>query len=368
MIIHLDKAGSLIRFKDCLASTLAEPTVQGVFILACEANQLPEDKLNELLRKVRVPVIGGIFPEIFHQQTRLDRGFIMLGLPQAPEVSLIPNVSNPKTNLRQHLHSHSLPKGAARTMIVLVDGQATRISSLMEALYCRFGLQTNFLGAGAGSQHSGLQGCLFSKEGMLSDHAILASLAIPSHIHVSPRTQKLQGPFPITLGDPNTIQLLSHKPAFEHYRHILAAATGQTVNRQNFSEIARFYPFGLNRSEGKRIVREPLLVRDDGAIVCRGGMEGEHFVDILSFSPQESSPLEAQTTLSHPTNIDSTCLLLTSVAHAQHMADAFTRMLRSQQQLHPSFIGALTLGEIGNQGGTHLEYHSHTTVTGLLDA
>ncbi|NOR26157.1 MAG: hypothetical protein GQ542_17575 [Desulforhopalus sp.] len=38
---------------------------------------------------------------------------------------------------------------AARTLFVLVDGYATRISSLIEALFNIFGLELNFIGGGA---------------------------------------------------------------------------------------------------------------------------------------------------------------------------------------------------------------------------
>jgi hypothetical protein len=175
---------------------------------------------------------------------------------------------------------------AARTLFVLVDGYATRISSLIEALFNIFGLELNFIGGGAGSINPDVldiaqKPCLLSNEGLLSDSALLAMLDNESGIGVCHGWKKIYGPLKITESHGNVLLSLDWRPAFSVYREIVDRFSEEPITNSNFFNIAKGFPFGISRLEQEKIVRDPFAV-DGNAITFGVDMPTETFVDIMT--------------------------------------------------------------------------------------
>lgn len=356
MMIRLDTTGSLSAFKECLASTLAEDSIEGIMILSCEANQWPASKIDQFLHQVRLPVFGGVFPEIMAQGQRYEKGFLILGLDKKPDVHLLPlNNMEIWPQLTPQQQSHAL---------VFVDAYAAGISELMKILYQRMGMIVPLLGAGAGGRKEKNIPALFSNQGMCTEHAMLVFLDGPMEITLGNHVQQLFGPIPMTLGDdPSVIQYLAGRPAFELYQELILSETGQELTRENFAFLARKYPLGSQRLGTNPLVREPLAVLENGSILCAGGFEGDYFVSMLELPNKPVLPVSSISDVS-----SSFGFMLYSSARAQLFGEAYEKDLQSLSNIYPSYIGALSLGEIACQGIHFPEYHNYSAAVGVFGA
>jgi len=382
MIIQVDKTGTIKNLEFLLDKMSRNHKTEGLLILACDENGFTPDAIDGLLKKVTVPLIGGIFPGIIHDSEHLTRGTIIAGLSTAPVVHLIPNISDTALDFDEVVETLMLETGDvddrlsenARTMFVLVDGYSQRISSLIEALYNIYGLRLNYIGGGAGSINPSALDmsrtpCLFTNNGLKKDSALLALVDIESGIGAGHGWHKLSGPYKVTETNGNVIKSLDWKPAFEVYREIIKKHSGETITNENFFDVAKSFPFGISRIGSEIIVRDPFTVEGEFVIVATE-IPQESFVDILTGNPDSivnsakksySMALEA-----FQGGQERTILLIDCISRALFLGNDFTREIEAVRQENSPLIGCLSLGEIANSGENYMELYNKTCVVGIL--
>jgi hypothetical protein len=254
-----------------------------------------------------------------------------------------------------------------------VDGFSQRISALIDSLFNFFGLEVNYLGGGCGSLSFKQKPCLFTNEGLIADSAILATVGTTSGIGVSHGWTSVRGPFKVTESDRNTILSLDWQPAFSIYRRVVEEAARCEFTETNFFELAKCYPFGIKRLGGEMIVRDPFIVKDNGALVCVGEVPVESYVDILT--GDESSLVNAAgkaLALSldayHGPADKKIILFIDCISRVLFLGKDFEKEIQAVYQEGTPLIGALTLGEIANSGKEYLEFFNKTAVVGCLEA
>ncbi|WP_420645534.1 FIST signal transduction protein [Candidatus Leptofilum sp.] len=372
MIIKAEKSGTVENLKRIIDETVANEAVKGIMILACDANGFTPEAVDDLLTSTTIPVLGGIFPELIHGQEKLTKGNIVVGLLETPNVQIIPNLSDSTCDYDE-LIDQKLPElGKAQTMVVLVDGLSTRISAFIDSLFNIFGLEINFVGGGAGSLSLEQMPCLFSNEGLIQDSAILALLEAPSGIGVSHGWHSISGPFQVTEVERNVIKSLNWQPALDVYRQVVEQAAGQAITQENFFDIAKGYPFGINRASSEKIVRDPIIATEDGALVCVGEVPSESYVDILSGDVNSlvnaaAHALELSRTDFQGNVTNSTALFFDCISRVLFLEDEFDQELQAVVRDGMPVVGALTLGEIANNGDDYLEFYNKTAVIAVLN-
>jgi hypothetical protein len=239
-------------------------------------------------------------------------------------------------------------------------------------LFNHFGLEVNYLGGGCGSLSFKQKPSLITNEGLLADSAILAMVDTTSGIGVSHGWYSVRGPFKVTEAERNVIISLNWEPAFSVYRRVVEETAHCTFNDTNFFELAKSYPFGIKRFGGEMIVRDPLMVKEDGALVCVGEVPVESYVDILT--GDESSLVHAAQkarTLSleayHGPAEKKVILLIDCISRVLFLGKKFDEEIQAVYQEGFPLIGALTLGEIANSGKDYLEFYNKTAVVGCLE-
>jgi len=373
MIIRFDPEGTVTGFCDILNRVLETKSVEGVFVLACDANGFGAENLKEVLKKVPVPIWGGIFPAIIHGKEKHEKGTIVIGLFKKPIVRVIPNLSDSQVDYEKLISAGLPDHDAIKTMFVLVDGFAKRINALIESMFNVFGLEVNYLGGGAGSMTMVQKPCLITNNGLLADSAILAMLDMQSGIGVCHGWQTIGGPFKVTESDRNTIRSLDWKPAFEVYRAVVEEHAGRQFTQENFFDLAKCYPFGISKLGAEKIVRDPFMREDSGALVCVGEVPQESFVHILSGDVNAlvgaASNARAMAEQSFPnTSLARVGFFMDCISRVLFLQNEFSRELDAVYHEQWPLVGALTIGEIANNGKEYLEFYNKTAVVGLLEA
>lgn len=251
-----------------------------LLILACTADQWSADQLDPVLNSLAVPVIGGSFPGIIHQDRCLRRGTLVIGLRVKLEIAILRGLATDAAELEDRLRRacSTLPRGAS--LITLIDGRARNIEQVVEALYTVTGNNHDTIGAGAGNTDPGQQPCLITAQGLLQDVAVIAAYPGKLRRGFSHGWEILDGPYLITGASGNRLETINYTPAFEIYRERVAQAVGHDVNPQDFFAMARHYPLGIEKLGGDILVRDPIQL-EDNTLICGGEIPENAMVYVL---------------------------------------------------------------------------------------
>ncbi|MEN9501369.1 MAG: hypothetical protein RI964_654 [Pseudomonadota bacterium] len=343
---------------------------QSLFLLACDANGFTPQHVDERLQTLPIPVFGGIFPEILAGEQKLTVGSIVCSLPMRVDVHYVQRLSAAGEDyfLQTRELTPHIPAGA--TLLTLVDGLSKRLSSLLDGLYEALGDSCKYLGGGAGSLSFQQKPCLFSNQGLVEDCAQITVLNLPVSIGIKHGWHKFAGPFFVTGAYDNVITTLDYRPAFEVYREVVEADCCTRFNQHNFFQLAKAYPFGLERLKGDVVVRDPLFPQDN-ALVCVGEVPANHIIYILKGEPRNliyaAQQCAAQATAT--TQNGSFALLFDCISRTLFLEDDFAVEIDHIYSSLPDdmpLLGALSLGEIADTGNTCLEFLNKTIVLSVF--
>lgn len=373
MNICFDPGGLLPALEKCMDKQASLPSTQGLLVFGCDANGWTPEDLDPMLTSASKPVFGGIFPKIIHGAKAYDEGVLVIGLPVRPDIHLVQGLSDPLADYEAMLIAPSeLWSGEDGTLLVFVDGLSKRIGALVEALFCAFGLERNFIGGGAGSISFDPKPCLITPSGLVSDAAVLARLPCASGVGVAHGWKPISDYMKVTEADRNTVLSLDWRPAFDRYRELVEPHCGCSLKEDNFFEIAMRYPLGINRLDGEVVVRDPLQTDGRQGLVCVGEVPDGSFVHLLNGTVETlvsaAQQARALAEASAPEHIRkrSGTLLIDCISRALFLGDRLDEELAMVAGSGELF-GAMTLGEIANNGRDYLDFYNKTVVAALLD-
>jgi hypothetical protein len=371
MIIKIERTGNLNDFISIINEVSNKPEVKSLIILSCDNNNFTPSLINSELKKISIPIFGGIFPEIIYGKEKLQRGTIVAGLTKKAEVHIISNLSDKEIEYEKLIDHEMSSVKTEKTMFVFVDGFSKRINALLDSLFNIFGLEINYIGGGAGSLSMKEKPCLITNRGLIQDSAILALVDIDSGIGVSHGWKVIEGPFQVTESDGNIIKTLDWQPAFHVYRKIVENHSNKIFTKNNFFDISKCYPFGISKLNSEKIVRDPFIIGKNNSIVCVGEIPEESFVSILTGN-RASLIKAAKTALTSAKesysseNKESTRFLMDCISRVLFLEQDFDLELKALNEESETLIGALTIGEIANCKKDYLEFYNKTAVLGIL--
>lgn len=145
-----------------------------------------------------------------------------------------------------------------KSMFVFVDRLSKNINDIILTLFENFSLSINYIGGGAGSLSFKQKPCLFTNGGLLEDAAILATSVRESTIGVKHGWNPVSDAFKVTESVANRIIELDYKPALDVYKEVVEELSKEKITSENFFDIAKAYPLGINKLSGEMVVRDPI--------------------------------------------------------------------------------------------------------------
>jgi len=350
---------------------LGSPTVEGLVVLGTVADQAQNTALDEHLKTLSVPVLGGIFPQIIVDGTARERGTLLLGLGETPAITRVDGLSDPDEQYTDQLPN--LLTSGYETAFVFTDAFAERTNEFVTALFDAYGSELTVLGGGAGALSMEQQPCLFTNDGLVEDAALVAAVQTTGTVGVNHGWQEFAGPFRVTDADGPIVKHLGDDTAFAVYRDIVEQDIEASLTTDNFFEIAKSYPLAISRFEAEKIVRDPFEVTDEGALRCFGDIPEGSFVHILKGAPDSlvdaaRMAATAANDAAGSTEGNRATLFFDCISRVLYLEEKFGRELAAVEEGSPTpVVGALTIGEIANSGSGPMELYNKTAVVGVLE-
>ena len=364
-LAYSSASGDVLR--DELTSLSSQERVEGLLVLATPSVDITADSFETTLESLSVPVCGGLFPQVIVDGESRTSGLLAIGLPTSPTVTVVSELSEADDEL-----DASLPAGGSEAAFVFVDAHADAdgVGSLIDALFRTYSVGLSVVGGGAGRLDGGGEPCLFTGDGVIEDAAVMAAVDQPIGIGVRHGWNEVAGPFRVTDADHGTIRELDGESAFEVYQEAIETNTDATLHREDFFETATAYPFGISRLDGEPIVRDPFAV-DGDAISCFGPVPEGEFVTVLAGDPDsliDAAEQAADTALTEKPIADGagTLCVFDCISRHLYLDETFDQEVAAIDAGGWPMVGALTIGEIANDGTGHLDYYNKTAVVAAV--
>lgn len=346
--------------------------IKGIILLACDENNYIPKKLNPVLTSLRKPIFGGVFPGVIIKDKKHETGFIIAGFNSTPEVNIIENISSTSTILDDEVLKLAENYMESKTLFVFIDGFAERISAFIESIFTIFGLEFNYIGGGAGSLSLKQKPCIFTNKGIKQDCALIAGIDLDSGIGVKHGWKSISGPYKVTSAEKTVIKELDFKPAFEVYKQAVEKHSGAVFKDDNFFDIAKAYPFGINKVDAEKVVRDPLFLGENNSLICVGEVETGSFVDILTGDKNsliQAAGQAVKVALENKQNpVENFIFFVDCISRVLFLEDDFEKELDVvvKPNIEIPVFGVLSIGEIANNGQDYLEFYNKTSVIGCF--
>ena len=387
MIFEVETSGNINDFEAKLKKLQGEPSLRAIIVMVAAANEWGPHEIDPLVKNQRLPIFGGIYPKLLMGNEVLERGALLLGVTAEPHIAIVPGLSDPQTDFEDAIDyaigseydyeetitdfsSYSRIGAFGQTTLVFFDGLATRISPFVEGLFNILGVEENYIGGGAGSPTLEPMPCLITPAGVIADAAMMVGLNWHSGIGVAHGWERASGPFIVTEANGPRVKSLNWRPAVDVYCEAITAVTGEAVSAENLLSLATKYPLGLTRLGGDYIVRDAMKI-DGDEIIFMGDVPVQSHVDLLHGDKKQiieaTKAAQKKARASFPKEFDPTVsFILNCISREHFLQDDFHEELAVVQTPDIPVFGALTLGEIANTGGEHLEFYNKTTVVGVI--
>lgn len=345
---------------------------ESLLLMFGEKETVDFEPLQKSFSDLHISFFGGIFPGIIYRGNRFEDGCIIIKLSTLSAPILVHGLESTDFKLPSfpNIEDYADQK---RTVLTLVDGLTSNIATFLSKLHDVLGNTVNFIGGGAGSLSLQQQPCVFTNEGLFQDAAVICFLDYQSKMGVRHGWQQLEGPVVATRTEKNIIHELNWQNAFELYKGVVDNDGDTPIDKDNFFDIAKAYPFGIFKEDSEDIVRDPIAVDENGSLICVGEVPENTVLYILKGHKKaliSSAKTAVEDILEGDVPELAHIFIVDCISRTLFLEEDFSEELKvvlnsfSEKQKNVNPLGILTLGEISSYGEGFLEFFNKTIVVG----
>ena len=345
-----------------------EKDTKAILFLMADTDQYSEDELTPLLNTCSKSILGGIFPELIFEGKRKKKGVLLLPLSVELKVQVFDLSENIDLHQRQLEDIQKDSMNPLSSLFVFVDSLANKKSQFIETLFNFFGVNTTYIGGGAGSLSFEKIACILTNKGFHKNSAVIGWGNKRMALGVAHGWKSFSGVIKVTESENNIVKSLNWRPAFEVYRKIVESNSNIKLTTANFSEIAKSYPIGIEELDAEIIVRDPFKNSEKGLHFIDAIQEGE-YVKILHGNLEsliEGAKIARELALSKlDDEMSQDCMFcIDCISRVVFMKESYSKELEVISS-NKNVSGVLTIGEIANEGDSFLEIYNKTIVLGV---
>lgn len=362
--ILLPKNHSIVEFVDVLNTFEEDKSIQSLIVLGAAGTQYPKTVYDTHLQSSALKIIGGIFPEIVFEGQRYNEGTILIGISEiisTVEIEQFENEEDIADDIENVLGEIS-PRDMA--VFIFVDALVKNKPFIFDNLYNTFGTIPKYVGAGTGSLEFNTFPTIFTNKGILTSAAVIGMVDLKTSIGVAHGWEAISEPLKVTESKNNEIISLNWRPAMEVYQEIIEKHSKQKFNFDDFLGTVKSYPLGIAKLDSEMVVRDPFMQKDNSIFTLDDIEQGSHINVLygnLNSLLKGASRAKGLAFDHKEDKGDREILLIDCITRVLFMNEHYDKELEHLDP-HNKGFGALTLGEIANNGDAYLEIFNKTAV------
>lgn len=352
--------------KDNLQKMENASDVMSVLFLMTNDDTFPVEFLNPLLNSLKKPVIGGVFYELIYKSELKKNGILLIPLSFEIKTEIFDYTKTDKSIFETLEDTYSNNLSEKGSVFIFTDAFTTSKSLFIEDLFNFFGFKFSFIGAGCGSDSYESFPCIIHSSGIHSNAGVIGYSTEPVAFGVAHGWKSISQPLKVSESDLNVVKTINWEPAFEMYKNIVEKHSGLTFNDDNFLDIAKSYPVGLNKIDDEMVIRDPFMTKD-GALYCLDNIDKGQYISIMNGDAK--SLIEGAAIASHVCNASSekkgitteSLFCIDCISRVKFLSDDYSKELQAigGKEL---VNGVVSFGEIANVGDSFLEIYNKTVI------
>lgn len=364
MKVHFSSDDSIEGLRTVLESSLADRHCRSLLVLGSIQNRWSHRQASCIFRGLEVPCFGGLFPALIHEGALFQKGVMVIALPFDAEVKVLSAIdARERIDVMTSIFTKADTKNLS-TIFSVVDSSLRYTSTLVERIYQLHGLEGNFIGGGAGAIGKRDVPCVISNRGLHAGVAVLAKINVASAVGIAHGWEAVSDVMRITDVEANVLREIDYRPAEEAYKSLVESIAGAKQDWSDFYSISSAYPFGMRRMSGKVVVRDPVECAD-GNLLCVGEFPSRSFVTLLSGNTEKLIEAARQAMMQSSKLSPQQYgfrLIFNCVSRQLFLGPRFVDELNVLHNESLQQVGALSIGEIANNGLDFLEFYNKTCV------
>lgn len=354
--------------KKQLSALELDKQVQAILFFMADKKQLSRQILSPILKKNKKPIIGGIFPELIFMGERKNEGILLLPLSFKLKTQLFDLSESTECYYKQLEKTHKDSLDASSALFVFTDALGQNKESFIETLFDFFGINPTYIGGGAGSLSFVPFPCIINNNGLHENAAVIAWANKKISLGVAHGWNSISKPLKVTKTSKNILECINWNPAFEVYRHIVESHSEMKFTKDNFFQIAKSYPLGIEKIDGEMVVRDPYMTSNNAIYLVDLINEGEYIHilhgDMDSLLEGASKAKEIAFAKRTDSMSQKSVFCIDCISRVLYMQDDFKKELDAMGH-NTQVNGILSIGEIANPEDSFLEIYNKTIVIGI---
>ncbi len=351
------------QFGEAIAQLEKQEEIQSVLIFTAAKSALSKEACDPIITQTSLSITGGVFPEIIYNGKNYDEGTVLVGIQSIINSLMITDFSEGRDVSVDISNQFGDIDPNGMTAFIFVDALISQKPKLFDSLYNLYGTIPRYIGGGTGSLEFKPFPSIYSNEGMIQEGAIVGMCELESHIGVAHGYDTISDPLKVTESDGNRVISLNWRPALELYTEVVTGHSKQEFDYEDFFNSVKSYPFGIAKLDSEMVVRDPFKY-EGTSIFTLDNVEQGSYVSIL-FGDKENLLTGAdsafiRSNFKHLSKQSST-LIIDCISRALFLGDDLNKELQLLDPDNKAF-GAMTLGEIANNGDSYLEIFNKTAV------
>lgn len=358
---YLDNSQFFDYLKDQIEKSSDSDEINALMIFSSGKQTIDPSQMNQLLQSSAIPILGGIFPEVIFQGQSYSEGSIVVSMKQNFKSVVLDDFSSSEAIEHKLIEAFGSLNPTGKTVFIYADALLDKKIMVFEELYNLFGTLPRYIGGGAGTLEFNSFPCLYTNQGLKEGSIVIGICELDTTIGVAHGWESISEPLKVTSVEGNKIISLNWQPAMQVYQKIVEEHSGKKFDYDHFFDTTKSYPFGVSKLDSEKIVRDPYMTENDNIYTLDTIEAGSH-VSVL-FGNKDSLLKGAQSARKRAENDKEIkdLLLIDCISRVLYMGTDFSEELL---EIDPNKIGfgALTLGEIANNGDSFLEVYNKTAV------
>ena len=339
----------------------------GIAVVFAAEKDFDYEALQVVLKETKIAVVGAFFPGVIAEGQVRHSGFVLKHFDSSFDLQLCDlnnvDIEFPRNNI------------FTGTGIILMDALSVGNQDFLNIVLYECGKDFKFIGAGAGSLDLIHKPCIFDKDGIYAEKAIILFLQQKVALGVKHGYDRMAGPFVATRTEGKKIVELNWENPYEVYSNIVNQDSSIPISKKDFLSVSKCYPLGLGRKGHEDIVRDPISVDSDGSIHCIDEVPENSALYILKGEKTkliEAASLSCLEALNQLTGEPNCCFLFDCVARLLFLGDDFDKEIKivsdtlATRFKNIQIEGVLSMGEVSTFKNGRLEIYNKTVLTTML--